>query len=132
MNRACLFPQRANNNDGSIKSRHPLARLFLTLACATAVLLADPGVAWSQQVTAAITGKVTDPSGAAVPGASVTAKDVERGTVWPTISNNEGFYNLPRIPIGTYEIKAELTGFKTAVHPPVKLELNQTARVDFE
>src|SRR5438552_8562312 len=110
MNRACLFLQRANINDGSISSGRCLARLFLTLLCVTAVLLA-PGLAWSQQVTAAITGKVTDPSGAAVPGASVTAKDVERGTVWPTITNNEGFYNLPRVPIGIYEIRAELSGF---------------------
>src|SRR5438094_7850284 len=132
MNRACLFLQRANINDGSIRSGRCLSRLFLTLLCVTAVLLASPGVSWSQQVTAAITGRVIDPSGAAVPGASVTAKDTQRGTAWPTVTNSEGFYNLPRVPVGTYEIRVELAGFKTAVHPAVVLELNQTARVDFE
>ena len=87
MNRACLFLQRANINDGNIRSGRCLARLFLTLLCVTAVLLASPGVSWSQQVTAAITGRVIDPSGAAVPGASVTAKDTQRGTAWPTIGS---------------------------------------------
>jgi len=47
-----------------------------------------------------------------------------------TETNASGFYNLPRVPIGTYEIRVEFTGFQTAIHPPVQLELNQTARVD--
>ena len=38
---------------------------------------------------------------------------------------------LPRIPIGSYEIKAEAKGFQTATHAAVRLELNQTARIDF-
>jgi hypothetical protein len=96
-----------------------------------AILLATPGVAWGQQVTASITGKVTDPSGATIPGISVTAKDLERGTAFSTLTNDDGFYNLPRVPIGRYEIKVEAPGFKTAVHPLIVLELNQTARVDF-
>ena len=132
MNRACLFLQRANINDGSIRSGRCLSRLFLTLLCVTSALMASPDIAWGQQVTATITGKVTDPSGAAIPGATVTAKDLQRGTAWPTVTNSEGFYNLPRVPVGTYEIRVELAGFKTAVHPAVVLELNQTARVDFE
>src|SRR2546428_2019395 len=96
-----------------------------------AILLASPGIAWGQQVTAAITGKVTDPSGANIPGITVTAKDLERGTVFSTLTNDDGFYNLPRVPIGRYEIKVEAPGFKTALHPLIVLELNQTARVDF-
>src|SRR2546428_10862928 len=110
MNRACLFLQRANINDGSIRSGRCLSRLFLTLLCVTSALMAGPDIAWGQQETAAITGKVTATSGAAIPGASVTSKDVERGTVWPTITNNEGFYNLPRVPLGTDQLTPELSG----------------------
>src|ERR1041385_4933842 len=56
-----------------------------------------PQQALAQQVTAAITGKVTDPSDAPIGNAAVTAKDVARGTTWTTETNALGFYNLPRV-----------------------------------
>ncbi len=87
--------------------------------------------AWAQEVTAGITGKVTDPSGAGIAGAMVTATDVDRGTTLKTDTNADGIYNLPRVPPGTYEVRVEATGFETAVRPAFQLVLNQTARVDF-
>ncbi len=90
------------------------------------------GSAWSQQVTAAITGKVTDPSGAAVVGAKVTATDTDRGTPWTTTTNGDGVYNIPRVPIGTYNIKVEQQGFTTATQSHIALEMNQVARLDFQ
>ena len=75
-------------------------------------------------------GRVTDPSGSAIVGASVTAKDLARGTEWPTTTNEEGIYAFPRIPVGTYSLKIEAKGFKTSVQPNLTLELNQRARVD--
>ena len=62
----------------------------------------------------AITGKISDPSGAAVVGATVTAKDADRGTVFTTKTNEDGIYNLPRLPIGRYEVRVEAPGFQTA------------------
>ena len=87
--------------------------------------------ALAQEITAAITGKVSDPSGAAIAGATVTARDVERGTVSKTDTNVEGLFNLPRLPVGSYEVRVEATGFQTAVRPAFTLVLNQTARLDF-
>ncbi len=124
-----LWPE-ADKCCAATRSGRRIARLLLGLLCAAGLMSAQ-GTAWSQQVTAAITGKVTDPSGAAIANAKVTAKDVDRGTLWPTETNTEGYYTLPRLPIGTYEIRVETSGFQTAVHPPVVLELNQTARIDF-
>ncbi|HUO29145.1 MAG TPA: TonB-dependent receptor [Bryobacteraceae bacterium] len=89
------------------------------------------GSAWGQQVTAAITGQVTDPSGAPVPGAQVTATDTARGTRWPTVTNQDGEYNLPRVPIGTYDVKVEHEGFQAASQTHVMLQMNQIARLDF-
>jgi hypothetical protein len=89
-------------------------------------------VAWSQEVTANITGTVTDPSGAPVMGATATATDVQRGTTFSAVSNNVGIYNISRIPIGQYAIKVQQKGFETAVQQPVNLDLNQTARLDFQ
>jgi hypothetical protein len=88
--------------------------------------------AWSQEVTAAIVGTVTDPSGAPIKGATVTATDAERGTQWPATTNDSGAYNLPRLPIGTYSVKVTAAGFQTSVEKAFTLVLNQTARVDIQ
>ncbi|MGH9664094.1 MAG: carboxypeptidase regulatory-like domain-containing protein [Bryobacteraceae bacterium] len=96
------------------------------------MLLLLPISGWSQQVSAAITGKVTDPTGAPIAGAKVTAIDRDRGTQWPTVTNGEGVYNLPRVPVGSYNIKVENKGFQTATQSDVTLQLNQIARLDFQ
>ena len=86
----------------------------------------------SQEVTAAITGHVTDPSGSVIAGAKVTATDAQRGTEWPTITNGDGAYNLPRIPVGTYKVRVEHAGFQVAQQSDITLVLNQVARLDFQ
>ncbi|MFZ0816933.1 MAG: carboxypeptidase-like regulatory domain-containing protein, partial [Candidatus Sulfotelmatobacter sp.] len=87
---------------------------------------------WGQEVTATMTGSVTDPSGAPVVGASVLAHDVERGTIYPTRTNNVGVFNLQRLPVGNYEIKVTATGFDTAEQSAITLVLNQIARFAFQ
>jgi outer membrane receptor protein involved in Fe transport len=85
---------------------------------------------YAQEVSAGITGRVTDPSGSAIVGAKVMAKDLDRDTEWPTTTNIDGIYAFPRIPPGRYDLRVEATGFKTYVNPEVGLEINQRARVD--
>jgi Carboxypeptidase regulatory-like domain len=110
-----------------------MQRLGLGMAIfALALMLCGANGAWGQEVTAAITGTVTDASGAPLVGATVTAKDADRGTLWPTTTNTDGIYNLLRMPVGTYSLKVEAKGFQTAVRPPFTLVLNQTARVDVQ
>jgi carboxypeptidase family protein len=96
-----------------------------------AILIVAPIPVLSQQVTAAILGRVSDQTDAPILKAKVTAKDEARGTLWTTDTNAEGVFNLPRLPVGRYEIRVEIQGFKTAVRPGVLLEINQTARLDF-
>jgi len=93
-------------------------------------LLASLQPAWGQEVSSAIVGTITDPSGAPIAGATVTAVDKDRGTEWPATTNDVGAYSLPRIPVGNYEVKVGAKGFQTAIHPPFTLVLNQTARID--
>jgi len=73
---------------------HALLALAVALAVGTSV--------WGQEVTASITGTVTDPSGAPVAGAAVTAKSVERGTVFTGTSGEDGFYRITQLPVGNY------------------------------
>lgn len=107
-----------------------MSNIFKRFIFSLMICLVLPALSLAQQVTGAITGLVTDPSGASIANAAVVATDLARHTVWPTRTNNEGFYNLPRLPVGSYDIRVQVTGFQTTVHPPVQLELNQTARVD--
>ena len=88
--------------------------------------------AWGQEVSAAIVGTVTDPSGSPIKGATVTATDTDRGTVWTAETNDAGAYNLLRLPVGSYSVKVTSAGFQTAAQAPFTLVLNQTARIDVQ
>src|SRR5579872_5161342 len=84
----------------------------------------------AQEVSAGLTGRVTDPAGAPVLAASVTARDQDRGTSWNAATNEDGIYAFPRIPNGSYTLKIEAPGFKSYSHPNLALEINQRGRVD--
>jgi hypothetical protein len=86
----------------------------------------------AQEVTATITGRVTDPTGSAIVGAKVTATDTQRGTQFPTVTNGDGVYNIPRVPTGTYNVRVENEGFQAAQQSNITLVLNQVARLDFQ
>lgn len=88
--------------------------------------------AHAQEVTATINGIVTDPAGRVVPNAEVKARDLDRGTVWPTHSNAAGVYTLTRLPVGHYEVRVTAPGFRTAVQTPIELQLNQVAKVNIQ
>src|SRR5438445_4799348 len=108
-----------------------LLLLALVLVYLTpALLLCGAGSAFAQEVTASITGTVTDPSGAAVGGATVTAKSVERGLTYAAATNDSGLYRIAQLPAGTYELRVEKPGFATSSHPAFVLTVNQVARID--
>ncbi len=85
---------------------------------------------WGQEVTASITGTVTDPRGAVLPGATVTATSQERGQIYTALTNDSGLYRIAQLPVGGYTVKVEKSGFSLASYPTFVLTLNQVARVD--
>jgi hypothetical protein len=103
------------------------------LVCITLLaVLMGTNAAMGQDVTATITGTVMDPSGAAVVGATVTAKSVERGTVFKAQSNQDGIYRITQLPVGNYDLRVEKDGFQTTLYPAFTLVLNQIARIDVQ
>src|SRR5262245_895651 len=84
------------------------------------------------QVTGSVSGYVKDPSGAAVPGANLTAKSVAQQLTRSTQSNAEGFFNLLAMPPGTYEITAEASGFQKQIQKDVKLTVGGNLRLDVQ
>ncbi len=90
------------------------------LLCVGLLLL----TASAQAQEAALTGAVTDPSGAAVVGADVTATQMERNVPFKAKSGADGRYLFPRLPIGPYQVRAEAAGFKTFVQSDLLLTTN--------
>jgi hypothetical protein len=82
------------------------------------------------QVSAALSGRVTDQTGAAVSGATVTAKDTETGISRSTVTNAAGRYELPALPVGRYEVEAEKSGFAGAIRSGILLVVGQDAAAD--
>ncbi|MBA2303169.1 MAG: carboxypeptidase regulatory-like domain-containing protein, partial [Acidobacteria bacterium] len=90
------------------------------------------GSVLAQSASASLTGLVKDTSGAILPGATITARNVATNEVRTTVSNTEGLYRLTSLPRGTYEVKAEVQGFKTVSQSDVLLTVGDTVRADFE
>ncbi|MEO8484623.1 MAG: carboxypeptidase regulatory-like domain-containing protein, partial [Acidobacteriota bacterium] len=94
------------------------------------ILLASWVATGRAQTQGGVTGKVTDTSGAAVPGATVTVINTATSGKRNTVTNGDGLYTFPGLPPGTYQIKVELQGFKTAEIPAFKVDIQQTVRMD--
>ena len=81
-------------------------------------------------ITATISGTVTDPTGAVVAGATVTATNVETGVALSQTTNAQGFYSFPELPVGKYTIDVQKAGFKAYRQTGLVLDVNQTLAVD--
>ena len=89
------------------------------------------GAVFGQGTGATLTGIVADSSGGVLPGATVTARNVDTGVETRTTSNNTGSYTFPSLPVGLYEIVAEASGFSRAVTPNVRLNVGAQSRLNF-
>src|SRR3954447_26233238 len=99
-----------------------LLTLVLCLACCLSLN--------AQTITGTFTGSLTDPTGAVIPNVKVTATNTGTNLATSATTNRYGVYNLLFLPVGSYELTAEATGFKKAQAGPFNLETNQIARVD--
>src|SRR5579875_2968347 len=102
-----------------------LSRVFIGI-----LLLASTGTLCAQSNRGTITGTVTDPSGAAIPSATITATNMATGISTGTASSSSGNYTIPLLQVGTYQVTAARPGFKKFVAPHVVLEVGQTVTVD--
>jgi len=87
-------------------------------------------VAFGQGGTGTITGTVTDPTGLAVAGANVQARNTETGVVYSAASTAAGNYTVPNLPVGSYEMNVTVSGFKTYTHTNLTIAAAQTLKED--
>src|SRR5437763_11008258 len=85
--------------------------------------------AWAQSTTGNIAGTVTDSSGAPVAGAKVTAINVSTNVARTTATLQDGSYSLLFLPVGTYKIEVNVSGFKKFEQTGVVLEVNRNPKV---
>jgi len=104
---------------------------FAILGCCLTILLFGPTAARAQ-VSASISGTVTDPQAATVSRANVTAKNVETGETRRTVTDDAGRYWLPLLAVGEYELHATKQGFQEQVRSGIHLAIAQSATVDVE
>ena len=88
------------------------------------------GFLWAQVDKATITGTVTDPSGAVIVGVNVTVTSVDTGVRYTGESNDVGVYRVPALPVGTYSIEYEKTGFKKLTQSGLTLATAQVAEIN--
>ena len=99
--------------------------IFFLICC----LMILSGSAWGA-VTGSISGTVKDPAGRAVPDAKVTAREVNTGISHETRSNAGGYYTLPVLPVGRYELDVRAAGFETCERQDVTLDTDAALTID--
>jgi outer membrane receptor protein involved in Fe transport len=105
----------------------------MKITCIAALIcLCVSSSVFAQQSTGNITGRVVDPQGAAIAGATVTATNPETGFVRTETSDNAGIYRLPGLPVAAYELMVETPGFATMSQKGVDVNVAQTLKIDFK
>ncbi|MBI4464390.1 MAG: carboxypeptidase regulatory-like domain-containing protein, partial [Acidobacteria bacterium] len=105
-----------------------LQRFFWTvLVC----VFLEGGVLLAQVTTGTILGAVSDSTGAVIPGATVTVRNVETGISRTITTDAAGRYRVPQLGVGSYEVTAETAGFQTVVRSGITLTVGREAVVDF-
>ena len=99
--------------------------------CLLAMLVSAAALLCAQGIDSTLVGTVTDPSGASVVGAAVTATRGETGIEYTVATDRAGQYRFDHLPIGMYSVKAVAASFTPKTAMNVALQLNRTASVDF-
>jgi hypothetical protein len=109
--------------------RSMLDRLVVGLLAGAVVALLSIA-AWSQAASTSLNGRITDPSGAAVPGARVTVLRPDTGLTRSVTTNAQGGYDFPALPPGNYRVTVRAHGFATTVQRSLELVVNEPATLN--
>jgi hypothetical protein len=103
-----------------------------TLLLTGVLLLVGISPALAQRSNATIRGTVRDATDAVLPGVTVTARNQDTGLTRSTVTNASGAYSITELPIGPYEVVAELSGFRSAARTNLTLRVADEVAVDFQ
>src|ERR1700686_5038532 len=112
-------------------ARISVLRGLLLILAAPFLLLFPTGSFAQGETTSAIVGEVSDVSGAAVPGATVTVTNKETGLMRSATTDESGRFNFPQLKPGAYSVRVEAEGFESQQNDAVSSALGQKQTVDF-
>ncbi|MGH9582765.1 MAG: carboxypeptidase-like regulatory domain-containing protein, partial [Bryobacteraceae bacterium] len=101
-----------------------MTAIFLSL------LLAGTPALWAQTYAGSLTGVVSDPSGAVIPGARATLTDEQRGLKYPAATDSSGRYLIRNLPPGNYELSVSAPGMQLYNRPGITLTVGQNAQAN--
>lgn len=114
------------------KKMKAMVRCSARLVAGAVVVLSIMSIGVSAQtVSGTLRGTVTDSNGAAVPNAAITVRNVETGLMRTAVSNDDGLYNVPFLPLGRYSVEATRTDFNKVTRENISVSLNETTVADF-
>jgi hypothetical protein len=117
-----MMRRRRSNLAGTVTWARASVLLFLLICLLQSTV--------SAQVSATLSGTVTDQSGASVPAAGVTARNIDTGLSRETATGQSGRYQLFALPLGQYEVRVKKEGFAEGVRTGIRLVVGQDARAD--
>jgi hypothetical protein len=100
------------------------------LSCVALALILSGAAALAQTITGSVRGTITDPSGAAVPGAKVAVTNTATGVITQTITDKSGLYSVEFLVLGNYKVTATAPGFETASVGPFVVQVDQVVTAD--
>src|SRR5262249_4654332 len=100
------------------------------LVCVVLFIILVPSLMAQTAGTGALTGRVTDPTGAVVPGVTITAVSSDTGQSRTLTTGEDGSYNVNLLPPGNYRVRFEIAGFKAVEVPSVKVNVTETTVLD--
>ena len=128
--RVAVREERCALSKSNPASKSTSALRAVIIACVAALLLFCGSAANAQTFRGTILGTVTDSSGAAVSGATVTVKNIETGLLRTATTGDDGSYSVPELPIGNYSVTVEKSGFKSGVVSGIHVEISSERRAD--
>src|SRR6185503_1724639 len=112
--------------------RQEVMNRFIVAVAAACALVLSASPAMAQQTTGNIAGRIIDAQKAAVPGVTVTAKNTATGFTRTEVTDVEGVYRLNALPVGTYDLHAELSGFSPYDRKGLVVNVSQTLDVNID
>lgn len=126
MTSKCMFAERIGRS-----ASETLARLITFMAVGAMLTAWVPSTAQTASIYSSIVGAVSDPSGAVIPGATVTVINPATNLSYSGTTDSQGLYRVERLTLGTYNVVVRAAGFKTTENDGINLASGQDLRVDF-
>ena len=128
----CILRAYKGGSEFDGEGFHNMRRKMSSLVAVGMILLTvSAAPVWGQVgATAQISGVVSDPTGALVPNATITATHVATGLVRRAVTGADGIYVLPNLPVGSYRLEVEAAGFEAYVQTGILLEVSNKVTVD--